>query len=149
MNYTVRAAPRLHYEWLKKRCGCEVSDGYRAIEALDNIVDFCPRCGLRHGCVRGMIGFSGWTPNSVRMDVALDAASALRPLLGPAFEYAFGPDRQLVLVVISSDNARSLALTDSAGFLEKYRVPDGWAPGVDLVVKTLSRRDCRFLRGTK
>jgi len=144
VNYTIRPAPRLHYEWLKERTGGELSDGYRAIEALDSLVDFCPRCGLRHGRVRGMVGYSSWTPNSVRMDIALDAPATFRALLPHMFKYPFTEGgREMAFVVIASDNKRSLKLTEHTGFKELHRLVDAHSPGVDLVVMMLRRSDCR------
>ncbi len=132
---TVRAAPREHYGWLSERAGCLPTEGFRAIEAVDS-----------QGRIRGMVGFDGWTDGSVGMHVALDTPNAARALIRPAFLYPFVQvSRRVVIGVTAGNNYRAIRFNLRLGFREALRIPDGWAPGVDLVVMTMRREDCRWI----
>ncbi len=136
MSYIVRAAPPSHFNWLKLRTHCELTDGFRAIEALDE-----------DGIVRGMVGYSGWTYNSVAMHVCIETPGALKALLRPAFEYPFVEGtKKLLLGITASDNKVALKFNKHVGFREVHRIKDGFADGVDLVVQEMWREECRWIR---
>lgn len=148
MSYAVFPSPPEHYAWLGERTGCEMTAGFRAIEAQDGAERYCRLCGRYHGRIVGMVGYSGWTPNSVGMHLALDKPAAIRALLQHGFRYAFvQAEKQLVIGVTPGDNDRALKLNRHLGFRETYRVRDAWKPGVDLVIQELRRDDCRWLKG--
>lgn len=135
----VRAAPKEHYGWFTAQTGYAVPGDFRAIEAVDS-----------RGAVRGMVGFDGWTPASVRMHMALGSPIYARHLLEPAFDYPFNQEGRAVVVgMISEANPRSLFLARRLGFSDCGRVRDGWAPGEDIVILELRRENCRFLAGQR
>lgn len=124
-----------HYEWLQKRIDIQIGPEFRAIEAVDAA-----------GRVHGMVGFGGWTPNAVSLHFALDNPAALRSLLRPAFGIAFkDAGKGLAVATVLSTNARSLAVVPRIGFRETYRIRDGWAVGVDLVIFEMRRNECRWI----
>lgn len=137
----VRPAPPAHFPWLKSRSFCTLTEDFRAVEALDESDQRpCPRCGLWHGKVRGMVGYAGWTPSSVSMHVALETPGATKALLGPAFEYPFIQEgRSLVLAVVASTNEASLKLVRHLGFRHTYTVRGGWTADVDMVLHEMRR----------
>lgn len=136
MSYTVRKAHPSHFGWLKLRTQCELTDSFRAIEALDE-----------RGVVRGMVGYSGWTYTSVCMHVCIEAPGALKALLRAAFEYPFVEgSKRFVIGITPSDNAKALRFNKHIGFREVYRIKDGFADGVDLVVQELRREECRWIK---
>lgn len=89
-----------------------------------------------------------WTVNSVQVHVfapslkVLFDAGTLREIFRYPFEIA---GRRLLVAVTPADQKGSLAVSSWLGFREKYRIHDGWAVGVDMVLKELRREDCRFL----
>lgn len=119
---------------LASRTGYRPSAGFRSLVAI-----------REDGSTAGMVGFDGWTPNSVHMHVALGVAAAARPLLRPAFAEAFADGRSMALGSVRSSNARSLRLAIRLGFREVYRVKDGWAAGEDMVLFEMRREECRWL----
>ena len=135
-SLTVRAAPSEHFAWIRERTQCVVGPDFRAIEAVD-----------AKGRIRGMVGFDGWWGNAAQMHVALDTPTALRALLGPAFDYVFNQcGKSIALGVVPSHNEKALAFDQHIGFREVHRVKDGWAPGDDVVFLELRKENCRWLR---
>jgi RimJ/RimL family protein N-acetyltransferase len=131
----VRAAPPEHFAWLYAKTGHLLAGSSTAIEAIDSA-----------GRIRGMVGYDDWTPNSVRMHLAVDTPVAGRALLLPAFAYPFlEVGVELAIGTIVTTNRRSLALALHLGFREVYRVKDGWASGEHLALLELHRSDCRFI----
>lgn len=121
--------------WLADRAGVNVSQNVKAIAAVD-----------ARGTIHGMVGFDGWTGNSVVMSVALDNPASLRSLIRPAFDYAFNQaNRGVALATVKGSNKRSLRLCNRVGLREVYRVRDGVAVGEDLVIFEMRREDCRWI----
>jgi len=150
---TVRASVPQHYLWLALRSGTELTEGFRAIEVVDdNRPELCPYCQDVHGRIRAMTGYSAWTPNSVTMHVAgdeddaSDRAAVGTALLGPSFQYPFvEQDRKLAIIGVLSSNAKSLAMCERLGFKEFCRVPQAWDDDTDMVLFSMRREDCRWL----
>ena len=131
----VRAAPREHHRWLIDRAGTVPSSGFRAIEAVDS-----------SGRILGMVGYDGWTPNSVVASIALESPAALRRLLGPAFRYPFvEAGRGVLLSVVREDNHKSRRLVEHLGFTAVHTIENGWDHGVGLVVYEMRLEECRWL----
>lgn len=131
----VRAATPEEYSWLLGRVGYTPTASFRALAAVDNT-----------GRVRGMVGFDSWTENSAQAHFAVDTPMALRELAPAAFEYVFHQAGRGVLVgVVREDNARSRRATKHLGFKEAYRIRDGAAAGVALLLYELRREECRYL----
>jgi RimJ/RimL family protein N-acetyltransferase len=136
-----------HLPWLRGKTSVELSEGFRAIEALDSRRPFfCFACNREHGSIVGMVGYNGWTQNSCAMHVAVEHPGVVRALLRPAFDYAFNHKKlKLVLGITPGDNSTALRFNRHLGFSEVHRVKDGWGDGIDLVVQELRRDACRWL----
>lgn len=132
----VRAAAPEHLPWIIQRAGLVHSPGLRAIEAVE---------GER---ILGMVAYDGWTPNACSMHVAIDEVIASRRLLRPAFGIPFVElKKQVVIGTVLGTNDRALALDLHLGFKVQCRIQDAWAPGVDLIILSMRREECRWLRG--
>lgn len=132
----VVAATRDDFAWLVERTQCGVTEGFRAIKAVD-----------AEGRTRGMVGYDAWTENAVQAHMAVDSPMAWRTLLRPAFAYPFEEcGLGLILAVIPADNAKSVRLAKHFGFQEVWKLRDGWAAGVDLMFLEMRRDDCRWLK---
>ena len=131
----VQGAHPSHYEWLTSRTKGSVSPDFKAIEAVD-----------KEGRIHGMVGYSGWTDTAVVMHIALDNPAALRHLVQPGFSYPFiMANRFISLVIVNSNNPRSMNLCEHLGYREVYRVKDGFQVGVDQVLYEMRRDECRWL----
>jgi len=112
------------------------------------------------GCVKGVafleaqsvsacVLFDHWTPHAVQVHVYAPSLGALfSPVyLRELFHYAFvSAGRGLLVAVTPANQKGSLAVSAWLGFKETYRIKEGWAQGVDMVVKELRIADCRYLR---
>lgn len=131
----VTAASPEHALWFFEQTRYRFGGGWRGIVAL-----------TAAGQVRGMVGYDGWTENAVQMHVALPDPRAALALVRPAFSYPFEEIGVKVAYGLTpADNHRGLALASRLGFRQVYRLQDGWADGVDLVLSEMRREECRWL----
>jgi hypothetical protein len=131
----VRVQGSKNWEWLQKRSDIVPSPEFKAIEAVDSL-----------GRIHGMVGFDGWTENSVVLTIALENPASLRSLIHPASNYVFvQANRGIALAMIRGGNLRSQRLCKHAGLKEVYRVRDGIRVGEDIVIMELRREDCRWI----
>lgn len=95
----------------------------------------------------GAVIFDNWTPNTVQAHIIATTSMLFKHgFLEEAFDYAFNiSGRKYMLGIIPSDNEKSVKLVKSIGFKEAYRLKDGWADGIDIIVFEISRDNCRFL----
>lgn len=130
----VAAAPE-DFPWLAERSGCAITPSFRAIKAVDS-----------GGAIKGMVGYDDWTENACQAHMAADTPIAWRSMTRPAFAYPFEElGLGIILAVIPSSNARSLATALRFGFRQLMRLKDGRAVGVDLVFLEMRRESCRWL----
>lgn len=129
----IQAAPLEHLPWLVNRVGLEPTAGLRALE-----------CVTDDGEILGMVGFTDWRPNSFQMHVAVDSPARCRKLLTEAFGYAFA-ERGVAVGLTSAGNERAVTLARKLGFRQLARIPEGHAPGVDLIVFAMRKTECRWL----
>jgi len=128
----IQAAPRVHYRWLIDRTDCAATEGFRAIEAIDE-----------RGEIRGMVGFDLWTENAVQLHIACDCKEATRAVIRPTFDYAFSQcGKSICLAGVPSHRAHACDFARRVGFKEVFRVRDGWAKGDDMVLFEMRREDC-------
>jgi RimJ/RimL family protein N-acetyltransferase len=132
----IGAAPMQALPWLVQRVGCILTTDFRAIMAVDS-----------KGEIRGMIGYCNWTETAVQAHMAVDSPIAWRALLPAAFQYPFEHGgRKLILATINSVNANSLRLAKHFGFVETYRIRDGFRDNEDAVLLEMRRENCRWLK---
>ena len=135
MRLTVKAAEPTDFAWIVERTHCAVTDGFRAIKAVDS-----------SGRIVGMVAYDLWTPASCFCHMAVDHPIAWRSLLRPAFAYPFlEAGKSVILAVIPAGNARSVHLATRLGLKETHRVRDGWAPGEDLIMLEMRREECPWI----
>lgn len=123
------------YGWLVERAGCEITQGYKAIKAVD-----------AEGRIHGMVGFGSWTENSCAMTIALENPAALRELLKWSFRYLFEQTgRRVGFALVREKNTRSMRLCKHVGFREVARLRDAISVGEDMVVFEMRRENCRWV----
>jgi len=93
--------------------------------------------------------YDHWTYSSVNVHIW---SSSPRWLMHPLFikeifRYPFEVcNRKILLAVTPGDNEASLRFSKVLGFREIFRHKDGWKDGVDMVVKEMHRKECRWLQ---
>jgi hypothetical protein len=100
------------------------------------------------GSIGAMVGYDNWTPNLVQMHIWIKNPEVYlsREFVQEAFRYPFiQGDRALVIGVTPGDNVRALEFNRKIGFIETYRVKDGWSPGTDMVIQEMRREACRWI----
>lgn len=102
---------------------------------------------VREGELVAMAGYDFWTPNAVQMHIWIPKKSGFtREFIREGLRYPFQiGNRKLIVGVTPGDNLLALEFNRRIGFVQKYRVKDGWSDGVDMVLQELRREDCRWL----
>lgn len=136
MATLIRKATDDEIEWVSKAVGYHPSRCVRGVALLaEESLSAC-------------ILYDHWSVTAVQVHVY---ATSLKALFDPTylreiFTFPFVTGNRKVLVSVTpADQKGSLAVSAWLGFKEKYRIRDGWAEGVDMVLKELRREDCRFL----
>ena len=102
------------------------------------------------GKLIAVVGYNGFSGRMCCMHVAGDGNWINRELLFMAFHYPFvQADMVELTALVAGDNARALRLDKRLGFTERYIIPDGWCPLVDLHVLSMRRQDCRWINGAE
>lgn len=133
----IRAASRSEIEWV---CG---KLPYTATSQTKGVLN------VTEDKIGAAILYDGWTPNAVHVHVySAGPAFLFSPdYLSEIFTYGFVQcGKGKLFTVTPSSETASLAVSRYLGFTETYRMQDGWAVGVDMVIKEMKRENCRFLR---
>ena len=118
-------------------CGVSlpVDEEFRAIGRLNADSALC-----------AVVGYNGFCGRVCMMHVAGVGNWMTREFLWAAFDYPFN---QAGLVQVfgctPQNNPRALKLEKHLGFKTLATIPDGWAEGVDLVLQTMHKSECRWL----
>lgn len=104
---------------------------------------------VKDGTIRAMTAYDSWTPNSVQMHIYVEDRKAFsRAFIRECFVYPFiQARRKIAIAVIPADNEESIDFAKRIGFIEQYRIIDGWEDGVDLVLHELDVDTCIWLPG--
>lgn len=99
------------------------------------------------GKITAMVAYDHWTPNAVQLHICItDPKSFSRSFIREALAYPFvQAGRELLIGVTPSDNEEALEFNRRIGFVQKYRILNGWEDGVDMVVQELRKSDCKWL----
>jgi len=103
---------------------------------------------LEEATVAACVLYDYWTYNAVQVHVYAPSLKALfsPPFLRAIFSYPFFEAKRNILYAVTPGDAKgSLAVSGWLGFKEKYRIKDGWKPGIDMILKELRREHCRFI----
>lgn len=93
------------------------------------------------GCI-----FDTWTHTSVCAHQIIENPMVLRHgWFEECVDYVYNVcEKQLIIGLVPADNVKALELNAKIGFVELARVPDAVNVGVDLVLLTMTRDQCRF-----
>lgn len=100
------------------------------------------------GETKGAIILDNFLNSSCQATIILESPMALKyGLLDIALEHVFC-DMGLthVYCLIADTNKPSLRLSAKVGFIEKFRIPNGYSNGVDFIVTELDRENCAIYK---
>lgn len=102
---------------------------------------------LLKGKIVAGVQFDSWTETTAQVHVAIKNPMALRHhFLEEVFTYFFVTCGKLRLLGLTpADNAKALRFNKRIGLRETYRIKDGHAEGVDLVLQEMTRDECRWI----
>ena len=92
-----------------------------------------------------------WSHNACQIHIYIDNPFILRhgfqeEVCGFIFGEASG--RELVIGVTPSDNKKALKFNRHMGMEEQHRIKDGYDKGIDYVVTTMRKQDCKWIDHT-
>lgn len=98
--------------------------------------------------LKAVVGYNSFCRRTCSMHVAGEGNWITRELLFVSFDYPF---RQLDVVQIfvsaAASNERALKLQSRLGFKPLVIIPRGWDESTDLVVQTMTKEACEWLKG--
>lgn len=134
-----RSATPEELAWLINRAGCWPVADMRGIVVPG--IDGKPRAGVL---------LHSWTETAAQAHLVIESPIASRHLFEAAFRYVFlEAGRRVLTGLVRADNAKSLRLVKHLGFREAYRIPEGAAPRVDMVLIEMRRENCRWIRSER
>lgn len=95
----------------------------------------------------GALITDNWTNNSVQAHFLIKSPMVLRHgFLHHCLDFIFNySGRKAIYGFIPGDNEKAIKLNTHIGFKEVFRMPEGFADGVDYVVMQLLKEDCTCL----
>lgn len=98
------------------------------------------------GNVVALVGFDGWTHGSVCLHSWISPGALTRAFLREVARYPFSTGRRVLIGKTPASNTRALRFNRHYGFEETYRIRDGFADGVDLIIQELRHDKCRWYK---
>lgn len=120
MNF--RAANEVDKKWFCEALSYHPTEQFSGIVAEDS------------NRIMGMIGMDFWTPKSVQLHVYILDAKCTLPIWAQVVQYLRSHGKRLAIGVTPSNIEKALKLIWRLGFVEKYRIVNGWDDGVDMVI---------------
>ena len=108
--------------------------------------DFQALGRLERGRLLGVVGYNGFCGLTCQIHTAGDGHWVSREFIHKTFDYPF---RQLgmehLFAPVAASNARALRFDRHMGFTEFARIKDGYERGTDMIVLTMSKKDCKWI----
>ena len=124
-------------EWLCKRTGGKYVEGAETYVGLETM-----------GRITACAGYGDYNGASIRVHLAVEG-KITPEFLWYGFYYPFEQLGVKKLIgLVSSSNVRALRLDKHFGYVHEATIKDA-APDGDLLILTMTRDQCRFLKGSK
>lgn len=132
-------SPFKHLEYARQALQVPLSSSTGGLVALDD-----------EDKPQGIVLLDNWTKTAVMGHIAIQHPMAMRKLPFEAMDYVFNRcGKRMFIGVIPSDNVKSMKFHKHLGFSEIFRIPDGYAEGVDYVMVQMLREDCKYINRIK
>ena len=94
----------------------------------------------------GIVVMDSWTATSVQIHQIIINPMVLRHgFFEEVAEYVFNhAGRELMIGLVPSNNAKALQMNGKIGFETAAVIPDGVDTGVDIVIMTMRKEQCKF-----
>ena len=102
----------------------------------------------KDGEIVGMVIMDGWTHNSCRTHIAVDNMLIFKHgWFEEVSNYIYNEcDKGVIIGVTPANLGNVLRFNRHVGFVETYRIPDGYEEGIDLVIQEKRKENCKYLR---
>jgi len=127
-----------HWAWIRERTNPELMANTKGIAAEDD-----------KGKILGVCVCDTWTYNSVQLHIAIDNPIVLKNgrLQKEVFDYIFNHSgRGIALGLVPAGNEKAIRFDKKLGFVEIFRIKDGYEEGQDMVVLEMRKEDCRWIK---
>ncbi len=124
------------FEWLAKRAVCVWCADTKGVVAYED------------GEIVGAVALDTWSHNSCHIHIAVDKMLIFKHgFPEEVFNYVFNEaDKGVIVGITPACNARALKFIKHIGFVETYRLKDGYEVGIDFVVTEYRKENCKYIR---
>lgn len=137
MTYEFKALNlRPEWEWISLRAECVLCDDTKGVMAYkDNEI------------VAG-VAMDSWSHNSCHIHIAVDDIWVFKHKFAEeVFNYIFNTcDKGVIIGVTPASNKKSLRFNERIGFIEVFRLKDGFEEGIDFVITEYRKENCEYIR---
>ena len=109
--------------------------------------DFQALGRVEGGRLIGVVGYNGFCGLTCQIHTAGDGHWVSREFIRATFDYPFRQcGMEHLFAPVAATNAKALRFDRHMGFREFARIQDGYERGTDMIVLTMSRSDCRWIK---
>ncbi len=139
MNVSFHPLDPESWEWVFERIDPLITKTTKGVVAKDN------------GKILAAAIFDNWTITSAHIHLIIENSFVLRHgFIEEVMNYFFSTaDKEILIGVTPSNNKIALKFNTHIGFVELFRIKDGFMFGVDLVFQELRKADCRWIADGK
>ena len=124
------------WDWVSQRAECVRCEDSRGMVAY------------RDGKIVCAVAFDHWSHNSVHIHTAFEDLLCFKHGWPEAvFGYIFNDcDKGVIMGVTPANNLKAVRFNKHIGFVELFRVKDGFEVGIDFVVTEYRKENCKYIR---
>jgi hypothetical protein len=124
------------WDWIAARAECV------------HCADSAGMVAYRHGKIACAVAFDHWSHNSVHIHTAFEDLLCFKHGWPEAvFGYIFNQcDKGVIMGVTPACNMKAIHFNKHIGFVEIFRVKDGYEEGIDFVVTEYRKENCKYIR---
>ena len=124
------------WDFLKQRAECVLCSDTKGIVAY------------KDGEIVGAVAMDTWSHNSCHIHIAVEDMLIFKHQFPEeVFHYIFNEcDKGVIVGITPANNARALRFIKHIGFVEVFRLKDGFEVGVDFVCTEYRKENCRYIR---
>ena len=94
----------------------------------------------------GVVGYNGFCGLTCQIHTAGDGHWVSREFIAKTFDYPFVQlGMEHLFAPVAQTNAKALRFDRHMGFTEFGRIKDGYERGIDMIVLTMSKKDCKWI----